>query len=424
MPIRILNLWAALFLLLGWLALQPTLAVAQQAGTTGRPAATTEAGKTFPLPYAPSPAPPPDDEQEYSFSVQIQVVTVPVTVTDSKGRFITDLEKRDFTILDNGRAQRIENFELSSEPLSIAIVAETSSRIQTLLPELRAAGILITQLILGESGEAAVLTFDREVKIVQDFTQDPDKIEAAMKKLSAGPDQTHLSDAVARAMFLLQQRPRERRKVIIVISEARDQGSKNKFGLVLRSAQQLGISVYTVGLSTLKALFSTPAGQNAPSSPYPPGVLVRPGPASQPPTPDTQTNYGAANVNVLEIISDLVTYAKSVIIGNPLTVFAAGTGGADFPTDNKAKLERALTRIGEELRNQYVLTYRPSDLDTFGFHTIQVEVARRDLEARYRPGYVLSPQMPGKPPSQPAPSRPPSSAPSDQTSGEDTNKAP
>ncbi len=405
MPIRISNLGVALIFLLGWLALQPAIAAAQQAGAPSRP---------FPLPNAPSSAPPPDDEQEYSFSVEVQVVSVPVTVTDGKGRFVTDLEKKDFAVLDNGKAQRIENFELSSEPLSVAIVAETSSRIQTLLPDLRKAGILITDLILGESGEAAVLTFDREVKIVQDFTQDAEKIESAMKKLSAGPEQTHLSDAVARAMYLLQQRPRERRKVIIVLSEARDQGSKNKFGMVLRSAQQLGISVYTVGLSTLKAFLGTPAGQNVPSSPYPPGVVTRPTMGGSLPTPDAQMGVGAMNVNVLEIISDLVTYAKSVIIGNPLTVFAAGTGGADFSTDNREKIERALTRIGTELRNQYVLTYRPNDLDTFGFHTIQVSLGRRDLEARYRPGYVLAPQIQAKP-TTPA-SQPPSR--------EDTEKTP
>ena len=393
MPPRISNLGTVLFLL-SWGALYPAIAAAQVPGRNSprpEPSANAQSGKS---PATTSDASDPaDDDQEYTFSTQIQIVTLPVTVINSKKQFVTDLDKREFTVLDNGQAQRIENFELTEEPLSLAIVAETSSRIQTLLPELRKAGSLFTNLIVGETGEAALITFDREVTIAQDFTQDSDQIEKAMKNLKAGADQTHLSDALARAVFLLQQRPRERRKVIIVISEARDQGSKNKFGVVLRSAQQLGISVYTVGLSTLKALFGTPAGQNAPSSPYPPGVLIGNPNPGVPPTPDSQTNWGAANVNMLEIISDVVTYAKSVITGNPLTVFAAGTGGVDYPTDTSQKLQQALTRIGEELRNQYLLTYRPNNLDTFGFHTIQISVSRRDLEARYRPGYVLAPQI-------------------------------
>jgi VWFA-related protein len=286
---------------------------------------------------------------------------------------------------------------VTSEPLSIAIVVETSGRVQPLLPDLRASGILLTQLILGETGEAAVLGFDREVKVLCDFTDNADQVEAAFKGITAGPDQTHLSDAVARAIFMLQRRPKERRKVIIIISEARDNGSKNKFGLVLRSAQQLGISIYSVGLSTMKALMSTPPGQNAPTSPYPPGVMVRPAPGGVTPSLDQQTNYGAANVNLLEIISDVVTYTKNLVTGSPLAVYAAGTGGADFPSDNKAKLEHAIGRIGEELRNQYILTYRPNNLDTQGFHNLQVNVDRRDLQARYRPGYMVAPPVRNQP---------------------------
>jgi hypothetical protein len=98
-----------------------------------------------------------DVNQEYSFVVDIQVVTVPVTVTDPNGDFVTDLEVNDFTVLDNGVPQKIESFDLSLEPLSIAILVETSSRVASLLPEVRNTGILFTQLIVGETGEAAVV---------------------------------------------------------------------------------------------------------------------------------------------------------------------------------------------------------------------------------------------------------------------------
>ena len=84
----------------------------------------------------------------------------------------------------------------------------------------------------------------------------------------------------------------------------------------------------------------------------------------------------------------------------------------DVPTEpldscEQAMVEQALTRIGEELRNQYTLTYRPNNLDTFGFHTIQVTVSRRDLETRFRPGYVLAPQIQKSPTSPTPASNPP-----------------
>jgi VWFA-related protein len=337
---------------------------------------------------SPGAAPVDDAGQDSVFPVDIEVVTVPVTVTDPNGEFVTDLDGNDFTILDNGAPQKIESFELSLEPLSLALVVETSSRVESLLPEVRNTGLLVTQLIVGEMGEAVVIAFDNELKLLQDFTSDPELVEAAFRNLKPGGDAVRLSDAVARGIFLLQQRPKDRRKVVIVISEARDQGSNNSHGAVLRSAQQLGISVYTVGLSTVRGLFGRP--NEGVSSPFPPGVSARPMPANQPPTPDAQTNWGAANVNLLALIAELVSNTKNLIAGNPLSVYAAGTGGQDFASGGKEQMEKALGRIGQELRNQYILTYRPNNLDEPGYHSIRVTVSRPNLEVRTRHGYVFA----------------------------------
>ncbi|MBF8306117.1 MAG: hypothetical protein HW398_1305 [Acidobacteria bacterium] len=337
---------------------------------------------------SPGTAPADDAGQEYSFSVDIEVVTVPVTVTDPKGEFVTDLDANDFTILDNGVPQKIESFDLSLEPLSVAILVETSSRIQSLLPEIRSTGILFTQLIVGEAGEAAVIGFDSELKLLQDFTSDPEKVEAAFRNLKPGGDPVRLSDAVGRGVFLLTRRPEDRRKVIIILSEARDQGSSSSHGAVLRGAQQMGISVYTVGLSSLRGMLGR-TGEGT-SSPFPPGVSARPMPANQPPTPDAQTNWGAANVNLLALIAELVSNTKNLVGGNPLSVFAAGTGGQDFASGGKEQMEKALGRIGQELRNQYILTYRPNNLDEPGYHSISVAVSRPNLEVRTRLGYVFA----------------------------------
>ena len=330
--------------------------------------------------------------QEYSFSVDIQVVTVPVTVTDPSGDFVTDLDVKDFTVLDNGVAQEIESFELSLEPLSIAILVETSSRVASLLPEVRNTGILFTQLIVGETGEAAVISFDNELRLLQDFTGDAELVESAFKNLAAGGDSVRLSDAVARGLLLLQRRGEDRRKVIVVISEARDQGSRNPHGTVLRSAQQLGISVYTVGLNSVRGMLGR-AGEGT-RSPFPPGVQARPLPANQPPTPDAQTNWGAANMNVLALITELVSGAKNLVAGNPLSVYAAATGGEDFPSGGKEEMENALGRIGQELRNQYILTYRPNNLDEPGFHEIGINVSRSSVDVRTRLGYVYAKPLP------------------------------
>ena len=327
-------------------------------------------------------------DEQYSFSVDVEEVTVPVTVTDRSGEFITDLDRSEFRIQDNGAVQQISNFELSWEPITLAIVVQTSSRIKSLLPDIRSSGILFTQLLLGESGEATVVTFDNEVKIAQEFTDNPDNIEKALQQLKSGGDSSRLSDALARAIFLLQRRPAGRRKVIVVISESRDIGSSNPNGLVLRGAQQRGISIYTLGLSSFKALLGR--SSNRQSSPIPPGVMARPMPSHQPPTPDAQTGWGAASVNVLDLMQELVSITGSLFMGNPLDLYSIGTGGNSFTPDGVGKLEESIAQIGRELHNQYLLTYRPNNLGDPGFHTINVTVAYASLKVRHRPGYLFT----------------------------------
>jgi VWFA-related protein len=328
-----------------------------------------------------------EDEQLPTFQVQIEEVTVPVTVTDSDGEFVSDLNPGDFRLRDNGVEQQIEEFELSWEPISMVIVAETSSRVQNQLEDIGRTGILFTQLIMGENGETAVITFDREIRLVQGFTDNADLVENALRNLKPGGEDVRLSDALSRALFLLQMRPKERRKVIVALSEARDNGSSNTPGFVLRGAQLLGISIYTVGLSSVNAMFNRPDSRVG-SSPFPPGVMARPTPSNTAPIPSTQTNVGAANLDMLPIIEELVSYTKELLGGNPLSFFSQGTGAVEF--SGGGDVEQALARIGRELRNQYLLTYSPNNLDEPSFHHINVTVSRPNLRVRTRPGYMYT----------------------------------
>jgi VWFA-related protein len=326
------------------------------------------------------------DDQQPIFQTNIEVVTAPVTVTDSSGEFVTDLNSGDFRLRDNSKEQMIESFELSWEPISMVVAVETSNRVQSQLADIGRTGILFTQLVLGESGEAAVLTFDNQVNLVQDFTDNSDAVEGALKNLKPGAEGVRLSDAIARAMSLLQTRSKDRRKVVVVLSESRDNGSSYSPGFVLRSAQQLGISIYTVGLSSLKSMFARPDNR-AGSNPFPPGVVARPGPSNAPPTPSTQANLGAANLDMLPIIEEAVSYTKNLILGNPLGFYAQGTGARDF-SGSGDDAEKALSSIGRELRSQYLLTYRPNNLDQPSYHTIAVAVSRSGVKVRTRPGYM------------------------------------
>ena len=374
MRIRIVIPWIAL-LLFGWAVLSPPNAASQSASlyASSQQAPTTEQPKAGP-------------DDQFSFSVEIEVVTVPVTVTDRSGELVTDMNQSEFTILDNGVAQKIENFELSWDPLSLAVLLETSSRVESVIPEIRSMGILLTQLILGETGEATVLTFDREVRIAQGFTQNAEDVESAIRAISPGGAQARLTDAMARAVSLLQRRPQGRRKIIIAISEARDHGSSTHQGFVLRGAQQLGISVYTVGLSTWKGVSQR---LNSVSSPFPPGVVARPMPGSQPPIPDAQTNWGAVNVNMLEIITELVTSTRSFLGANPLKLYSAGREEWIFHPATRHGWSRRSRRSDESCAVSICFPIAQQS-GAPGFHTIEVRVSRPDVKTRTRPGYMFT----------------------------------
>ena len=327
------------------------------------------------------------EDQKPVYGVRIEDVTLPVTVTDPKGEFVIDLDASSFRVIDNGVEQKILGFELSWEPVSMVIAVETSSRVESAIPEISRAGILFTQLVIGETSEAAIITFDDEIKMVQEFTGNSNLIENAFRSLKPAGEDVRLSDAISYATTLLQRRRDNRRKVIVVMSEARNIGSSNSPGLVLRNAQQLGISIYTVGLSATQGLLDR-AGNRA-SPPFPAGVEARPQPANHPPTPDAQTRPADANVSMLPIIEELVSFSKNVLGANPLSFFAQGTGAREFSAVGDG-MEQAISKIGRELRSQYLLAYRPNNLDEPGFHHIRVTVSQSNLRVRTLPGYMFT----------------------------------
>src|SRR5580693_2283493 len=139
---------------------------------------------------------PPKDAKS-RLKVQVALVNTPVTVRNSRGEMVNNLEARDFQITDNGAGQQISHFDLGGDPISLAILIETSSRVEALLPEIRKTGILFTQTVSGSTGEAAVVAFNDSVDKLQDFTTNGDLIENTIAHLEEGTSGSKLYDAMA-----------------------------------------------------------------------------------------------------------------------------------------------------------------------------------------------------------------------------------
>jgi len=326
------------------------------------------------------------------------LVNTPVTVRNVKGEMVHDLEESDFRVTDNGALQKITHFNLGGDPISLVVVVETSSRIAPIVPQIRKSGILISQTVTGPTGEGAVVGFDDRVSMLLDFTSSGDLMDKAMSGLPEGTPGTKLFDAMSKAVELLSARPEVsetelgHRRVMLVIAEAHDSGSEAKLGDVLRRAQLANITIYTVGISSMKADLKRKPEQTGPTRATPEGTFGTPPPPGTIQTPTTDDNAHAQGPSLLALAVWAVSHAKDQVTAHQLEIAAAATGGLHVSTWKDRTIERVIDEMGGELHAQYTLTYTPGGENSDGYHEISVTVARekeRGLKVRARPGYYL-----------------------------------
>ena len=330
--------------------------------------------------------------------VSVALVNTPVTVRDSKGQMIHTLDAKDFRVTDNGVPQHILHFDMGGDPLSLVVLVETSSRVDAMLPQIRKSGIVITQTVMGPSGEAAVIGFNDSVDKLQEFTANADKIEKTFTDLQVGTSGSKLYDAMAVGVEMLSGQPQPtadkpgRRRVMLILSEATDVGSGTQFGEVLRQAQLANVTIYSVGLSTTRAELQA-APRNTTQQVTPPGTFGTPPMPGTVQTPDTEAaRLGSGDL--MPAIIWAVKHVKDKVKGNPLALATAGTGGEHLATFKDLSIDKAIDEIGGELHSQYSVTYAPTGTNDAGYHEIKVAVAKHgssNWKIRSRPGYYIGP---------------------------------
>jgi VWFA-related protein len=336
---------------------------------------------------------PPDAVQ--SIRVRTSEVTAPVTVRDKSGEMVLDLTKKDFHLYDDGAEQKITLFELGGQPFDMVLVVEDSSRVQPMIPAIRKSGVIFSQVVMGQTSRAAVIGFDNAVDLLQGFTGDGDAVDKAVSDLRVGTAGARLYDAMARGVSLLQEQPRGRRRIMVVVSEAIDSGSTAKLGEVLRAAHVGNITIYSIGLSTASAQVRAPAGYTGPAPIGPPGtfpVPIRPGMPMNP-TMETLESEPPANLPVIGLAKWLLQTGKSVVSQNSLEAASNSTGGMEISPKKDRAIEQAMDKIGGELHAQYTLGYQPPGGEKPGYHTITVKVDRPGVTVRTRPGYYIAPPV-------------------------------
>jgi VWFA-related protein len=350
------------------------------------PAAPAAAGPTDNnLPPATPSQPSERDQIIDTIRVNVNFVVVPVTVKDSSGHLVEGLTRSDFAVLEDGVRQQIKLFTSDPFPLSAAVVLDVGLPDQVLrkvndtLPALAAA--------FSQFDEVAFYTFGNSVTKELDFSAVTDRYTRSIKRMKrhgqeggapvvggplgqpsptvnskpADPNVPHggvyvqyreahvLNDAILAAAVDLSQRPKDRRKLIFVISDGKETGSRANYAQVLKVLLSNAISVY--------------------------GVAV-----------------GDSAMPIVREI-EKVNVPRSGF-ANLLPRYTGPTGGDVFPEFDRNAIETAYARVTEQARNQYTLGYNAKAGPSNTYRNIEVIVHRPNLKVQAKQGYYPLPIAP------------------------------
>jgi VWFA-related protein len=282
-------------------------------------------------------APPTGDEgPESRIVLEVSRVNLLFTVADKKGRFVTDLGKDDFEILESKKPQQILEFTAESDlPLRLAILIDTSNSIRDRFRFQQEAAVeFINSVMRPKTDKAVLVSFDMTAELVTDMTNDAEKLAQAVRDLRPGGG-TAMYDAVYFACRdkLMQDQPRDKfRRAMVIISDGDDNVSRYTREQALELAQKADVVIYTIS-----------------------------------------TNYSAQQTDGDKVMK----------------YFAMETGGLAFFPFKVQDLAQSFENIANELRHQYNVLYRPDPLRTDGlWHPVDLKVrGRKDLVVRARKGY-------------------------------------
>jgi VWFA-related protein len=275
---------------------------------------------------------------DQTLSVNVELVNILFTVADRRGKFVTNLKKDDFRVFEDERAQTITNFSSETDlPLTIALLVDTSGSIRDKLQfEQRAATEFFYSTLQRGKDKAMIISFDSGVDLIQDFTDDPEKLSGAVQKIRAGGG-TSLYDAIYLAVTQ-KLAGQQGRRVVILITDGDDNSSRISLTETLEAAQKNDVTVYAIS---------------------------------------TNSTISAGS-------KDQERGDKT------LKKFASETGGKPFFPLKIQDLASSFVGIRDELRAQYQIGYRPSNSRLDGtFRKIRVDLADKRFRVRARTGYYM-----------------------------------
>jgi Ca-activated chloride channel homolog len=267
---------------------------------------------------------------------RVSEVNVLFIATDRHGKFVRNLGQSDFSVLDDHKPpESILDFRRETDlPLELGLLVDTSGSVRGRFDFEQAAAVsFLQQTVRPSFDKAFVMGFNGHSKITQDFTDNVTLLATGVHSLEDGGG-TALYDAIyhaCRDKLILDRGERPTRHAIIVVSDGEDNQSEVTQAQALEMAQRAEVIIYAISTDDS-------------------GLILR-------------------GDKVLQQLAD-------------------ATGGRAFFPFNMKDITRSFSAIEDELRSQYVISYRPAEFDADGrYRSIEITAQRKDLQVRARKGY-------------------------------------
>ncbi|HWG20629.1 MAG TPA: VWA domain-containing protein [Terracidiphilus sp.] len=344
----------------------------------------------------------PSEVPAATLKMTVREVVLPVTVRDKKGELVTTLQKSDFTLDEDGRPQTIKSFTHdTSQPYRVGLLVDTSRSLSGAMEaERKAAATFVDDLLPAPPAEskdqAFLIHFDREVELLQDFTNSRDKLHHELEDMGPtaqqhddrqGPETTdnpnttsprrrggtQLYDAIYLAADELMKQ-KDGRKALVIFSDGADRGSKETLNDAIDAADRANLTIYTIffkGEREQQDFGSHGGGRRGGGGGWPGGGGGGGWPGSgggrRQPEPTSATGIDGKKI---------------------MQEIASRSGGHAFEAKKPQDLDAIYKLIDQEMRSQYLLTYTPDKVDTDGgFHKIALTTNNKDWSVATREGY-------------------------------------
>lgn len=286
---------------------------------------------------------------EARFSAGTSLVLIPATVTDSLNRFVLGLHKDDFHLSEDGGEQTIAHFSGEDAPLSVGLIFDTSGSMGDKLRTSRQAAFRFLET-MNPQDEVFLVEFGDNAELKTGFTNKVDEIEKALSDVQPA-GLTAMLDAAGMALREMKK-ARNPRKAIVIISDGGDNNSKYSAKEIQSLVREADVQIYAMGI-------------------FEPSLTL--------------------NLNIPGMTKEEVSGPRL------LAELAEQTGGRAFTASNPDDLPSIATRIGIELRNEYVLAYAPSNKEKDGkYRKVELKVTQPagmvNLKVRWRLGYYAPTQ--------------------------------